>query len=165
MKVCSICNQTYTDENLNFCLNDGGVLTLMKDDAPPTIFMNQVRTTQPNWENVQQPISPWQNQPLQANQAYMPAVVQGQNQTLATVSLCLGIASVTVGWCCSLGLILSPAALITGFIALSQIKKNPQSNGGKGLAIGGIVTGAIYLAVFVLIIVIYGMAIFFGNIR
>ena len=95
----------------------------------------------------------------------MPATVQGQNQTLATVSLCLGIASVTIGWCCSLGLLLSPAALITGFIALSQIKKDPQTNGGKGLAIGGIVAGAIYLAVFVLIIIIYGIAIFFGNIR
>ncbi len=125
MKICSACNQTYTDENLNFCLNDGNLLSELKDDAAPTVMLNQARTTQPNWENIGQPISPWQNQPLQQNQSYAPAMTQVQNQTLAIVSLCLGIASVTVGWCCSLGLLLSPAALITGFIALSQIKKNP----------------------------------------
>ena len=171
MKTCSICNQNYNDENLNFCLNDGGVLIEAKDDAPPTIQMNQVRTTQPNWESSNAPNS-WQNQPaqfsqtpFQQNQPFAPLMQPGQNQmfqtqtqTLATVSLCLGIAGITIGWCCSLGLVLSPAALITGFIALSQIKKDPLKNGGRGLAIGGIATGAVYLAIFVLILIIYGAA-------
>lgn len=166
MKSCSICNQTYSDENLNFCLNDGGVLIELRDDVPPTIQMNRVRTTQPNWSE-NEPSSPWGSQPLQQNQPFAPLsqnqpfapmVMATQNQTLAIVSLCLGIASITIGWCCSLGLILSPAALITGFIALSQIKKDPRLNGGRGLAIGGIAIGAAYLALLILILIIYGIA-------
>lgn len=168
MKQCPRCNQIYTDANLNFCLNDGELLTQTYvdppqgsyiDDLPPTVMMNDARITNPvSW---QQPAAP-------------PAVYQGQqvmqypismspNQTLAIVSLCLGIGSITIGWCCSSGLILSPAALITGFIALSQIKKDPMKNGGRGLAIGGIATAAVYLAVLVLFIVIYGAAIILGS--
>ena len=100
MKICPVCNQTYADNNLNYCLNDGGTLTEYMDDAPPTVTLNRARTTQQNWENVQTP-TPWQNQPLQQNQTYQPlqqqnqpyhlARIQGQNQTLPTVSLVLGI--------------------------------------------------------------------------
>lgn len=170
MKICPACNQTYTDENLNFCLTDGSLLTETADDAPPTVMLNQARTTAPNWNDYQAPPQPpqqaWGNQPLAAQQPFAPAVaIQRTDQTLAIVSLCLGIASVTVGWCCSSGLLLSPAALITGFIALSQIKKNPHLSGGRGLAIGGIVTATIYLAVLVLIIIIYGVAFLVGGIK
>ena len=87
------------------------------------------------------------------------------NQTLAIVSLCLGIASVTIGWCCYIGVLLSPAAMITGFIALGQIKKDPQRNAGRGLAIGGIVTGLVYLGIMLLLIIIYGAAIFLGSLN
>ena len=179
MKTCTVCDQIYNDDNLNFCLSDGGLLKETKDDAPPTIQMNQVRTTQPNWAD-QNPSTPWQNQPFQQNSPYAPIqpnqqyapmmmqnapmVMQSQNQTLATVSMCLGIASVTIGWCCSTGLILSPAALITGFIALSQIKKDPRLNGGRGMAIAGIVTGSVYLGLLILILIIYGAA-FLGSLR
>ena len=85
------------------------------------------------------------------------------NQTLAIVSLGLGIGSLTIGWCCSLGLALGPAALITGFIGLSQIKKDPQKYGGRGLAIGGIVTGSVFLAAYILFIILYGAAMLLGN--
>lgn len=165
MKQCPRCNKAYSDENLNFCLEDGELLQRMapqpgayREDPPPTMIMNEARVTNPvNW---QQPSAP------------PPAVYQGQqmmgqypmsmtpNQTLAIVSLCLGIGSVTIGWCCYIGVLLSPAALITGFIALSQIKKDPQSYGGRGLAIGGVVTGLVYIAVVVLIVILYGAAIF-----
>jgi hypothetical protein len=38
----------------------------------------------------------------------------------------------SLGWCCSSGLLLGPAAMITGFIALSQSKKEPEHYGGRG---------------------------------
>jgi hypothetical protein len=47
MKICPGCNQTYADENLNFCLNDGELLQQFGDDAPPTIMMDSSRTTNP----------------------------------------------------------------------------------------------------------------------
>jgi len=85
------------------------------------------------------------------------------NQTLAGVSLGLGVSSLAIGWCCSSGLALGPAALITGFIALSQIKKDPAQYGGRGFAIGGIVTGAVFLSIYLLIMIIYGLAVIGGG--
>lgn len=164
MKQCPRCNKTYTDENLNFCLDDGELLLQMApqpgaflDDPPPTMIMNEARVTNPvSWQQPSAP-PPAVYQGQQMNQYQMP---MSPNQTLAIVSLCLGIASVTIGWCCYIGVLLSPAALITGFIALSQIKKDPKANGGRGLAIGGIVTGLVYIAIVVLVIILYGAAIF-----
>ncbi len=85
------------------------------------------------------------------------------NQTLAGVSLGLGVTSLVIGWCCSSGLMLGPAALVTGFIALSQIKKDPTKYGGRGFAIGGIVTGTVFLCIYILIMIIYGLAVIGGG--
>src|SRR6478672_5267206 len=125
MKSCPRCGKTYTDETLNFCLNDGELLTLQQPSPagymdPPTMVIDQARVTDPvhNWQQSQQsaqPPAPWQQQQPQQFGA-LPMTV-APNQTLAVVSLCLGIGSVTVGWCCSFGLILAPAALVTGYIA------------------------------------------------
>jgi hypothetical protein len=85
------------------------------------------------------------------------------SQSLALVSLCLGLASITIGWCCSTGLLLAPAALITGIIALVQINKDPAHYGGRGLAIGGVITGALYVAGYVLLMLVYGIAMIGGG--
>ena len=63
VKICPTCQQTYADEGLNFCLNDGAVL--VKKDAsslpPNTVFMNPGGSTNPN--NFQNPTGPvnWGN--------------------------------------------------------------------------------------------------------
>lgn len=85
------------------------------------------------------------------------------NRSLAKVSLGLGIASLVLGWCCSSGMLLAPGALVTGFIALSQMKKDPAKYDGRGLAIGGIVTGSIFLCLYVLILIIYGLVMLGGG--
>ncbi len=162
MKICPVCNQTYADNNLNYCLNDGGTLTEYMDDAPPTVMLNRARTTQQNWENVQTP-TPWQNQPLQQNQTYQPlqqqnqpyslAPIQGQNQTLPTISLVLGIFAI-VFTCCYGGLPLGAAALVTGYLGLKNASENPARFGGRGLAIGGIVTGVIGLLISIIFFIV-----------
>lgn len=155
MKTCTVCSQTYNDDNLNFCLNDGGLLTEYKDDAPPTIQMNRGRTTQPNWaEN--EPSSPWGSQPMQPrNQTFYPVAnqmsVQGQNQTLPTVSLVLGILSIVL-FCCYGGLPLGLAAIITGWLGYQNTNNDPMQFGGRGMAIAGIIMGAISLVGAVLFI-------------
>src|ERR687889_1529679 len=59
MKVCPRCQKTYTDDNLNFCLEDGSVLNQASSaPPPPTSPINDPRQTapanqQPGW-NVQQ---------------------------------------------------------------------------------------------------------------
>lgn len=164
MKQCPRCQRNYDDDQLNFCLDDGEMLILMArpqtryaDAQPPTVLLDQSRVTNPsNW-----PASPpaqWQQAAMQQTpQQYL--VNRSPDQTLAVVSLCFGIASITVGWCCSSGILFSLVALITGFMALSKLKKDPQRYGGRGMAIGGIVTGIIYFAVIALFILIYGLAI------
>ncbi len=177
MKRCLKCGQSYTDETLNFCLNDGELLvqtssydppTQFADDTPPTVFMNQPRATNPTGWPQSQPLATWeQNDPARQQQQMFGAynAAQSPMQTLAAISLGLGVGSVTVGWCCSLGLLLGPAAMITGFIALSQNKSDPQKYGGRGLAIGGIVLGSIFLVSYVIFILIYGAALLFGGIN
>ena len=48
MKICPACRKTYTDDGLNFCLDDGSILTLSGDQTPETVMMNQARYTDPN---------------------------------------------------------------------------------------------------------------------
>lgn len=156
MKICSVCSQTYLDEEQYYCLNDGSVLTQLNDEAPPTVFMNQARPTeQINWAN-NNPLSAWQNQPIQQNQSF-PLAVQGQNQVLPTVSLVLGLLSLVL-FCCYGGLPLGIAALVTGYLGLSNANKNPSQYGGRGLAIAGLILGAfgLLITVFIAFIALIG---------
>jgi hypothetical protein len=73
---------------------------------------------------------------------------QGAVQThpLATTSLSLGIASFPFACCCwMVSPALSLAAIVCGVIALQKIKQHPELHGGQGLAVAGIVLGAIGL--------------------
>ncbi len=50
MKICPRCQKTYSDENLNFCLDDGAALTRSNaadNSIPATVMMNQTRLTVP----------------------------------------------------------------------------------------------------------------------
>lgn len=56
MKICPTCRKTYADDNLNFCLEDGSVLTIASDDPPATVMMGQPRPTNPQPGFGQQPL-------------------------------------------------------------------------------------------------------------
>jgi hypothetical protein len=45
MKICPNCRRTYDDDALNFCLDDGSVLTFATPDAAPTVVMDYPRPT------------------------------------------------------------------------------------------------------------------------
>ena len=47
MKICPTCRKTYADDNLNFCLEDGSVLTFSSNEPPATVMMSQPRPTDP----------------------------------------------------------------------------------------------------------------------
>lgn len=66
MKICPNCRKTYTDDGLNFCLDDGSVLQFASSDAPPdTVMMQQPLVTDPGPATVRQPTvnSTWQQTP------------------------------------------------------------------------------------------------------
>lgn len=67
MKICSRCQKTYTDDNLNFCLEDGSVLSSMPsqtDQLAETMFVPPPRPTQAQPQMQSMPTQPaWNPQP------------------------------------------------------------------------------------------------------
>lgn len=55
MKICPTCRRTYPDDGLNFCLEDGSVLTLMGNEPPATVMMQSPPPTDPNPGMLNQP--------------------------------------------------------------------------------------------------------------
>lgn len=157
MKVCPKCNQTYTDEGLNFCLADGELLMntvneaptqLFNDPAPPTLFMDASRATNPNhtaWQDQPpQPLAPWQSQAQGIqNQPYgAPAFAPSRDQTLPVISLVLGILGFLLV-CCAGGLWLGLPAAVVGYLGMRNADTDPSKYVGRGMAIAGMVLGII----------------------
>ena len=92
-----------------------------------------------------------------------PAYQQGPKQGMAIASMICGIFTVTIGWCCYLGVVSGPVAIGLGVYQLIQIKNKPDQNTGKPFAIVGIATASAYFLLLAVIIVIYGAAIFMGS--
>lgn len=171
MKQCPRCNKTYGDDTLNFCLDDGELLTMQQPspggyiEEPPTMVLDGARVTDPinNWgqqPQVAQPLAQWQQQRPVAQQFGDYAVTRRPDQTLATVAMILGIISIAVS-CCYGGIWLGIPAAIVGFIALSKVNGDSEKYGGRNMAIAGIVLGGISFLITILIII----AAIAGNIR
>jgi hypothetical protein len=151
MKQCPRCKQTYSDDQLNFCLEDGELLTAFaqepplsryKDDTPPTLLMNDPRATNPtDWP--QSPPSPppatWQAKPFGS-----PAFTQSRDRTMPTISLILGILSILLV-CCYGGIWLGLPAAVLGFLGMRNADNDPSRYTGRGMAVGGMVLGVISL--------------------
>jgi len=173
MKQCPKCGQSFADPNLNFCLNDGELLTqsadtsirstfgnkaptgYADDDAPPTVMMNDPRATNPaGWQGSSSPV-PWQAQtPVYQSPQQLGTQNYGssQDQTLPIVSLVLGVLSLLF-ICCYGGIWLGIPAAVVGYFGMRNADADPTRYGGRGLAIGGMVVGAItFLAAIAFII-------------
>jgi hypothetical protein len=159
MKQCPRCNQTYSDDNLNFCLEDGELLTAYSrepgpsryvdsaDDSPPTLLLDPTRVTNPtNWPNTPPaaPIAPWQQkQQGMQNQAFgASSFVGSRDQTLPTIALILGILSLPL-LCCYGGIWLGLPAAVLGFLGMRNADSDRNRYSGRGMAIAGMVLGVI----------------------
>jgi hypothetical protein len=101
---------------------------------------------QSEWTPPPAPMSEWQDQSIGQNTPFQPPISgQGDDKTLAIVSLVCGILSLT---CC--GPVTGIAALITGYMAKNNVEGNPQQYGGRGLALAGMIMGGISLVLTVL---------------
>jgi len=179
MKRCPTCNRTFDEDWLAFCTDDGTTLideassrsepppTMMAPPMPPSVSPSEQPTINlspsqpqsynpPSYAPPQQMQSGWQPPPP-------PSYASKPQQSLAIASFVLGLVSITIGWCCSLGLLTAPTGIIMGIISLVQIKNDPVRNTGKPFAIVGIVTGALYVLFWIIIVLIYGFAIFMGS--
>ncbi len=64
MKICPTCRRTYPDDALNFCLEDGTVLTFASSEPPDTVMMQQPNFTSPNSPPpTQGVVTSWDNKP------------------------------------------------------------------------------------------------------
>ena len=179
MKRCPTCNQEFTDEWLTFCTQDGTSLVdvaVSPDEPPPTLLRTPMPpsvspTEQPTLDLPGRYSPPAQYIPAAAASIWLDGATTATfplkpQQTLAVASLALGIVSLTLGWCCSFGILTSRIALVLGIVSLVQIKNDPKKYGGKkGLAIGGIVTGGLYFVILALIMLIWGFGVLLGGIR
>ncbi|MCA1622242.1 MAG: DUF4190 domain-containing protein [Acidobacteria bacterium] len=116
-------------------------------------------TQQTDWTPPPAPVSNWQDQRLGVNTPFQPPVAgQGQNQTLAVVSLVTGILSVI---CC--GAFAGIPAIVTGYMAKNNIDANPDQYTGRGMATAGMIMGGISI-LFTILYIVYILAIgFSGN--
>ena len=76
----------------------------------------------------------------------------GQNKTLAIISLVCGILGLTL--CCG-WFLPSLLGLVLGFMAKSKAGQLPAQYGGAGLAMGGIITGALGLLGGIVVWIVY----------
>jgi len=176
MKRCPKCGQTYTDSDINFCLNDGELLSRLTepsyrspfdepyptrhaDESPPTVVLDQSRATNPTgWTPPASPPVRYQAPQGQIFSAYQTSA--SPSQMLPILSLVFGLCSIFVGLCCYSGMLLGPAAIIMGIIGLMQNKNNPELYGGRGFAIAGIATGAgFFVLLFIYLLVVIGVSI------
>ena len=90
------------------------------------------------------PIAPEPTPQYSAGPSYAPAPAGPRTNTLAIVALILGIL-VPIG------------GIITGHIALSQIKKTGEA--GHGMALAGTILGYVFTAFYIIFIIIYVLVI------
>lgn len=122
---------------------------------PPSPFDTPSSASPAEWTPPPAPEPAWQGQQIGQNTPFQPpaAGTTGQNKTLAIISLVLGIISFL---CCN-WFVVGIAAVITGFIAKGKAEKDPANFGGRGLAVGGIITGGISALLGLIFWVLYMM--------
>jgi type IV pilus assembly protein PilA len=89
--------------------------------------------------------------------AFPYAIEMPVRKGAAIASLVLGLVSLPFMFLCMSGVATGIAGIITGFVALSQIKRDPRGYGGSAMARAGIITAAVAIFLgggFVLAIVV-----------
>ncbi|MEO8648280.1 MAG: DUF4190 domain-containing protein [Acidobacteriota bacterium] len=125
--------------------------------TPPNPFqtpnspVNQA-VAQTEWTPPPAPDASWQNQQIGQNTPFQPPPAgTGKNQTLAIISLVTGILSL---FCCG-WFVPGIAAIAMGFIAKGKADSNPNEYAGRGLALGGIITGVISIVLGIIVVALY----------
>ncbi len=99
---------------------------------------------QAEWTPPPAPDAGWQNQQIGQDTPFQPppSGTGSVNQTLPIVSLVFGIVSL----CCYISPVTGIVALVTGYMGMKNVNRDPANFGGKGLAMAGMITGGIFLA-------------------
>jgi hypothetical protein len=108
------------------------------------------------WEPPPAPDASWKGQEIGSNTPFQPPVAAGgPSQGLAVGSLVCGVLSCL----CCLSVLTGPAAVIMGFVAKKKADEDPSQFGGRGMAMGGIITGIVGFLIGIALII---LQVFFG---
>jgi hypothetical protein len=83
---------------------------------------------------------------------------------LALVGFCLSVVSITIGLCCCYGFPFNIAGIICSFLGLRQVRAQPERYTGRGLAIAGIIVGAVSIVVGLLLLTL-GVALNWADLK
>src|SRR5262249_30338246 len=139
MKRCPTCNRTFDEDWLAFCTDDGTTLVeegpSSRSEPPPTMMAPPMPPSAAPSKQLTLNLSTGSGSRSQPPPSYAPPMpVQSgwlpppppsytkPKQGLAVASFVLGLVSITIGFCCYLGVLTSPTAIILGIVSLSQIK-------------------------------------------
>jgi hypothetical protein len=126
-----------------------------KAEALNTPFAEEVSqgnqaVAESSWTPSAAPEQNWGNQNTGQNApSSPPAGAQGENKTLAYVSLGLGI----LGFICCGNIICGIPAIIVGIMARNKEAADPRTYGGSSLAMIGMILGALSIVIFIVIII------------
>ena len=176
MKYCPQCNREYNEAWLTFCSDDGSLLIEqlsppVDPNWDPVISEPRVTTAseqETQWLPRDAPMPPaWvapDERPPMMSPVWQPPPPpprpRQQSQTLAITSMVAGLLSLMMG---CVGPVPAIVAVITGWMALSQIKKNPYTTTGKPMAIIGVVTGGLVVVLSLLFLLWFILAAVLGN--
>jgi len=176
MKYCPQCKRQFSEAWLAFCSDDG--TPLIEDLTPasdpnwdPRIREPKVDTAseqETQWLPREPPMpggwvapderppmspGPWQPPPAPVRPNKQP------NQALALASMITGIFGIVTGGC--FGPVPGIVALVLGWMALSQIKKSPDTVTGKSYAVAGLVLGAVNVVFYTLLLLWFFLSLAF----
>jgi Domain of unknown function (DUF4190) len=176
MKYCPECNKQFTDTWITFCSEDG---TLLIDELSPPVDPNwDPKIREPKFDSPSEQATQWlprqppvpggwvapderpPMRPAWQPPPPPPAFMRSPSQGLAIASMITGVLGLLVG---CFGPLPGIAALILGMVALSQMKKSPNTTAGKPLAIIGIVTGSLSILFYVVLFIWFILALAFGR--
>jgi hypothetical protein len=135
----------------------GGQTLVRLDDAPwkPLVTFQEFAADLPG------PTAPPSGSPppLPAvNSLSKPVRHTPRTNAMALTGLILGIVAITFGLCCCYGIPFNILGIVFSLVGLAQIKKNPDLETGKGLAITGLILSILSI-VLVAILVMIGFAV------
>lgn len=136
MKICKQCGKRYTDPTLNFCLDDGAVLSITNSPEIETVLrVPRAEPAPSGTKNSETKVS-----------------------TYGKVAFWSGIISIPASFCYLVpGLPFALTALITGHIGRKNAKSNPNEYAGLAKATTGFIIGLIVTSLQVLF---FALAIF-----
>lgn len=185
MKRCPVCQRTYADDTLAYCLEDGSALVSGASgasDLPATVIMPDPRITAPvNQETYRPGIQPQSYTPPTPSWQHAPPPQISQSRALrpgrgaAVTSLIFAIvAFVLLGFCIVAGAngvderliggifllsaLLALTGAILGIVAASRSSKDTNVQNARVLSIIALVLNGLYLIITIIFLILGAVA-------